>query len=221
MEEKKLTDEEIVKALEWASKTSEWTANIAGKNQNMFCAILDLIHRLQSVNRWLLDRCNIMDGDIAEQKAEIERLTRESDEMFDRHAKENQAASLLVEKRNNEIERLTEENRQLVKIGNVFALERNNLREELDELKKSGNGVLLTSLYKKQADDHKRGLSVQRAYWEKQVQQAVKDTAQEALEAFICKLVNSRLVSTKDDLYVEMLETKDDLLKEKYGVEVE
>ena len=46
-------------------------------------------------------------------------------------------------------------------------------------MKKSGNGVLLTSLYKKQADDHKRGLSVQRAYWKKKLQQAVKDTAKE------------------------------------------
>ena len=53
--EKKLTDEEIVKALEWASKTSEWTASVAGKEQNMFCAILDLINR---------------------QQAEIERLTK-------------------------------------------------------------------------------------------------------------------------------------------------
>lgn len=56
MEEKKLTEEEVIKALEWASKTSEWTASVAGKEQNMFCAILDLINR---------------------QKAEIERLTKE------------------------------------------------------------------------------------------------------------------------------------------------
>ena len=39
-------------------------------------------------------------------KAEIERLTEESDEMFDRHAKENQAASILIEQRNNEIAEL-------------------------------------------------------------------------------------------------------------------
>lgn len=108
-----------------------------------------------------------------------------------------------------EIERLTEENRQLVKIGNGFALERNNLREELDELKKSGNGVLLTSLYKKQADDHKRGLSVQRAYWEKQVQQAVKDTAKE-----IClKIINGQPQLIKEK-WVEWF-------KKEYGVEVE
>ncbi len=48
-----------------------------------------------------------------------------------------------------------------------------------------------------------------------------QDTAQNVLEEFICRLVNSRLVGVNDDLYVELLETKDDLLKEKYGVEVE
>lgn len=50
---------------------------------------------------------------------------------------------------------------------------------------------------------------------------AVKDTAIECLEQFICRLVNARLVGVNDDLYYELLETKDDLLKEKYGVEVE
>lgn len=51
------------------------------------------------------------------------------------------------------------------------------------------------------------------------IRQSLNSTAQTALEEFICRLVNSRLVSTKSDLYVEMLEAKDDLLKEKYGVE--
>ena len=56
---------------------------------------------------------------------------------------------------------------------------------------------------------------------EEEKRQAVKDTAQEALEAFICRLINARLVGTKDDLYDEMLEAKDYLLQTKYGVEVE
>lgn len=111
-----------------------------------------------------------------------------------------------------EIERLTEENRQLVKIGNVFALERNNLREELDELKKSGNGVLLTSLYKKQADDHKRGLSVQRAYWEKKVQKAVKDTAKKCYGIF--KFYRKNYYDIPMDLVARDIE-------ERTGVEVE
>ena len=52
--------------------------------------------------------------------------------------------------------------------------------------------------------------------WEVE-QQASKETAQTVLEEFICKLVNARLVSTREDLYYELLEAKDDLLKEKYG----
>ena len=51
--------------------------------------------------------------------------------------------------------------------------------------------------------------------------QATKDTAQEVLEQFIIKLIDSRLVGSNDDMYYELLEVKDYLLKEKYGVEVE
>ena len=88
MEEKKLTDEEIAKAILQSieySKTITYFDEWGNCKAIMMTDILDLIHRLQSEN---------------------ERLTRESDEMFDRHAKENQAASLLIEKRNNEIAEL-------------------------------------------------------------------------------------------------------------------
>lgn len=52
---------------------------------------------------------------------EIERLTKESDEMFDRHAKENQAASILIEQRNNEIAELKKQVDELTdKLGNVL-----------------------------------------------------------------------------------------------------
>lgn len=56
--------------------------------------------------------------------------------------------------------------------------------------------------------------------WEyRLVEKTKKQTAQSVLEEFICKLVNLRLVSTREDMYYELLEAKDDLLKEKYGVE--
>ena len=51
------------------------------------------------------------------------------------------------------------------------------------------------------------------------IKQVVEDTAEEALEQFICKIVNENLVYIKDDLYDELLLAKDELLKEKYGVE--
>ena len=43
------------------------------------------------------------------------------------------------------------------------------------------------------------------------------ETAQDVLEQFICEIVNARLCSTNDDLYYELLELKDDLLKKNYG----
>ena len=123
-----------------------------------------------------------------------------------------------------QVDELKAENGQLVTIGNGFALERNNLREELDELKKSGNGVLLTSLYKKQADDHKRGLSVQRAYWKKKLQQDVKDTAKEILIDFN-EWINGQYDAKLDtySVHIPVHEVNDFLTNKakEYGVEVE
>lgn len=107
--------------------------------------------------------------------------------------------------------------------------------EEMAQCKNEYGFICCDCVYRKSCERYSlaeelynAGYRKQVEYWEdetkvarRDIDEAVKDTAQEALEAFICKLVNSRLVSTKDDLYVEMLETKDDLLKEKYGVEVE
>lgn len=51
-------------------------------------------------------------------------------------------------------------------------------------------------------------------------EQARKETARESLEEFICKLINLKLITTTEDFYYELLEVKDDLLKEKYGVDL-
>lgn len=48
-----------------------------------------------------------------------------------------------------------------------------------------------------------------------------REVAETMLETFICKLIDLRLISVNDDMYYEMLEIKDDLLKEEYGAEVE
>lgn len=95
------------------------------------------------------------------------------------------------------------------------------LQNQVDELKKCGNGVLLTSLYKKQADDHKRGLSVQRAYWKKEVQKAHKDAAPLAIARFINQLHIDRIVMSDSDLGNELLKTKSFILQRYYGVEEE
>ncbi len=105
-------------------------------------------------------------------------------------------------------------------------VERQNaeLQKQVDELKESANGHLLTSLYKKQADDHKRGLSVQRTHWEKKVEQAVKDTAKEMLIEFN-EWINGQYDAKLDTYSVHIpVHEVNDFLTEKskeYGVEVE
>lgn len=43
-----------------------------------------------------------------------------------------------------------------------------------------------------------------------------KEIIETALETFICELINSRILSTNDDMYYEMLGVKDNLIKEKF-----
>lgn len=123
----------------------------------VFVNAIDLIHRLQSENgKQVRMRCD---------------MQRKFDDL----------QSLCTEQKA-EIERLTEEKAKSAETA-VEVLEQNiELQKQVDELKESANGSLLTSLYKKQADDHKRAISVQRTHWEKKVQQAVKDTAKEILD---------------------------------------
>ena len=49
----------------------------------------------------------------------------------------------------------------------------------------------------------------------------LKDTAKEALEQFICECLDEHIVGVNDKEYMQMLELKDDILRECYGVEVE
>lgn len=96
MKEKKLTDEEIINCFELCCV------------KNIDCDSCPYDKR---------DYCGTTNKDILEllknQKAEIERLTGESDEMFDRHAKENLSASILIEQRNNEIAELQKQVEEL------------------------------------------------------------------------------------------------------------
>lgn len=208
MEEKKLTDEDIIKALECCSETTAcdkcpyFISKIdCVSKQRSEKDYLDLIHRLQDENERLTEENEILKGNppmcVGRSNGKTIRAKLLA---FDKMKEQNSELR-------KQVDELKEENGKLVTIGNGFALERNNLREELDELKKSGNGVLLTSLYKKQADDHKRGLSVQRAYWKKKVEQSVKDTAKE---------IADWLVNTESDK-----ENLAKIIKEHYGVEVE
>ena len=136
------------------------------------------------------------------------------------------------------IQRLQGENAQIKKWYDTQSKLYNNLQEESQMQKAEIERLTEKSSYqrlelckeiaalKKQVDEwtntaskwFKRELELMDEV-ERAKGKTVKEVAQEALETFICRLVNLRLVSTKGDLYVEMLELKDDLLKEKYGVE--
>lgn len=135
-------------------------------------------------------------------------------------------------------ERLQGENAQIKKWYDTQSKLYNNLQEESQMQKAEIERLTEKSSYqrlelckeiaalKKQVDEwtntaskwFKRELELMDEV-ERAKGKTVKEAAQEAIETFICRLVNLRLVSTKGDLYVEMLELKDDLLKEKYGVE--
>lgn len=47
-----------------------------------------------------------------------------------------------------------------------------------------------------------------------------KELAKETLENFIFELINLRIVDVNSDLYYKLLEVKDDILKEKYELEI-
>lgn len=116
MEEKKLTDEEIAKAIEKCfafPMKCEDGCPYFNKHGINFCVEDKAFYN--DMKRIVQEH--------SEQKAENERLQSEN-------------------------ERLTEENRQLVKIGNGFALERNNLQDKVHELTARNNALTYNSLEK-------------------------------------------------------------------------
>jgi len=48
-----------------------------------------------------------------------------------------------------------------------------------------------------------------------------KEVVETALETVVCRLIDLRLINVNGDMYCEMLEVKDCLIKEKFDVEVE
>lgn len=138
MEEKKLTDEEVVKALECCSKS--WDCNnckrVKANNNRFICSeklmkdCLDLIHRLQDEN--------------AEGKARIKELTSIAE--YQQHS--NIERWGIIQEKDKEIERLTEENEYLDMCGKQFLadyqkceVERAELENQVDELKKERENV--------------------------------------------------------------------------------
>ena len=207
MEEKKLTDEEIVKSLEYCANGGNcqrgqcsFTKHQEHGRKN-FCfgygseCALDLIHRLQDENEGLKEHgqilINSLHKTIDEQKAEIERLTEEN-EYLDMCGKQFLADYQKCE------------------------IENSELQEQVDELKEryleeSKERCEFEQKYKKIQHAYNIGLGVQSSHWGKKVQQAEKDTAKEILKIAV------DFYDGKDidgDLFLGTL-------RERYGVEVE
>ena len=123
---------------------------------------------------------NIMHENTMKLRKEIERLTKESDETFDRHAKENRAASILIEKRDNEIAELQ---KQVEKLD----LANYELEKRIADLKIE---------HKKQVDELKERAKIDlenEKNWGKiQTRQAVKDTAKEIFTEVLSLCKNAR-----------------------------
>ena len=116
MERERLTDEQLSDFLSRAcvQLNPELTQSLIQIVRELI-AIRELNEKYETLTDLQEANVNSMFETTMELRKEIEQLTRESDEMFDRHVKENQAASILIEKRNNEIAELQKQVDELKK----------------------------------------------------------------------------------------------------------
>ena len=187
MEENKLTDEEIAKAILQSieySKTITYFDEWGNCKAIMMTDILDLIHRLQSenerlsliagmVNKGVAVEIVNMQNTIDEQKAEIERLTAEIGQR--RAMMGRMDCNYATELQKNEelqkqVEKLTEEKWKVQDDLDNCHAENTELQKQVDELTAFKNEAISMSLYGKGRKD---GAEV-----------AVKDTAKEILQGF-------------------------------------
>ena len=185
MEERKLTDKDVIKALENCSVG--YGAGVVG---NLYEETLNLIHRLQTENeeyKWKLENGELVSKEWHDEQ--VLHLQTENEELkkskFGNWKVKFFKAQEEINEQKSEIERLREDNDKQKAVIERLKIDRENEKK-----------------------------------WCKiKIKQVVEDTAEEALEQFICKIVNENIVGVNDDLYDELLLAKDELLKEKYGVE--
>ena len=173
MNEKKPTDEDVVKALECCSKS--WDCNNCKRDkennnrficsENLMKDCLDLIHRLQAENEELREK-------LIDEQFAVDKWMEENTEQ------------------KTEIERLTEENEYLDMCGKQFLadyqkceVERAELENQVDELKEL-NAKYLESIESVQAGRCRLRCIL--------TEQAVKDTAKE-----ICEMIDGTCISSK------------------------
>lgn len=207
MEEKKLTDEEIVKALD---KTKQDLANISPEDDDYdklltvktivdYCH--DLIHRLQGENATLESELK-KELDEHEEftkkaKAEIERL---KEKFSISHYKDSWKNKFF--KAQEELERLTEEKDKYQEKWQTSYMNELNLQKQVEKLTAFKNEAISTSLYE-----------VGRKDGEEVAEEIKKDTAKEILGVILAREFEKGDYLTDDELH--------ELFKERYGVEVE
>ena len=193
MEEKKLTDEELLETMAFCIKKEECGKdcslfNVQGCMWNMFNQSFQLIRRLQKKIKLLeinlANECEEHKQFVKlakqideQQKAEIERLTLAVEGL--------KGENKVIHKENDEllgkIERLTKENSNVISMNDALYREKAELQKQVDELKE------------------------ERYYTE-------QDTAKEILEAiFVCK--KTSIIENEYDALIKWI-------KETFGVEV-
>ncbi len=211
-EENKLTDEEVLTAIEICFKANLECCKCPyfNKNGRNFCiedkafykdmkrivqehseqkeeieqlskdyeSVVEMNTLFQADHKLMSDKLIALEVETNNQQAEIERLTEESNEMFDRHSIENQAASLLIDKRNKE---------------------NSKLQKQVDELTAFKTEAISMSLYGKGRKD---GEEV-----------AVKDTAKKIYSGLLKEFSIRKSCGNADVVVREMAL--------RYGVEVE
>lgn len=206
-EEKKLTDEEIVKSLECcAVEPCEDCGNCPRFTKEKLChkanakQSLDLIHRLQNditEKDIELERArnaiNERDEWYAEQKAENERLTEENERLD----------KLLGEKRMDELNTA----KKIIAQNCVLNEENAELQKQVDVLKaEKENLYFLNKNLEDYIDNHE-------PIWKRNTEQAVKDTAKEIL-------ITAIQLSDMCESFYEFQNRLIDLIEVNYGVEI-
>ena len=241
MNEKKLTDEELIHALE------EFERDIDINETGIYTKILDLIRRLQygyssaskASEEWKAKyekerkenaeyEQKLYDGEL-----DIESYARSWEEGDNRtvtcdllNAMEQAVA--VFNKQKKEIERLTEENEHLDMVAKQALADYQNAQVQVDELKNYAERLF------EENQDHYDKLQNANLYiekhepiWKRNTEQAVKDTAKEiyenATEGFVFTFTaESGSYRNGYDKAIDDYDDKlKDFIKERYGVEVE
>ena len=219
MNEKKLTDEDVVKALECCSKS--WDCNNCKRNkennnrficsENLMKDCLDLIHRLQGENERLTEKNESLE--------ERNRILKKYKSMW----AELDTKNAEIQK---QVEKLKEENEYLDMVAKQALTDYQNTQVQVDELtvkkdlsiahieKELTNYLFMSCSYGALVCG-KMSFSIAQEQAKRFapflysfIQQAVKDTAKE-----ICEMIDGTCISSKGYLC--------SIISKRYGVEVE